>query len=410
VTRGRRPFAAGALLALLLLLLAAAGAFAASKLLYTTVPHGLRLGGLDPGRYFTPAQLRHGESTERFIAITALLAELASLAALAVYALRGERLMSRSAAGRIGTGIMLALLGLAMAGLARLPFDLAQLWWLRSHHIEHPSYLGYILSQWLTLGGGAVFIALAIAIVMGIAGRLRRTWWLAAVPVFAAMSLLAAFVSPYLIPDTHELGNPQLRAATRALAKADGLPANIRVLVQSVHGSTTQPNAESTGIGPTRTIVLWDTLTTGGFTIPEIRAVIAHELGHAKRNHVLKEVGWFALFSFLIAGSVALATRGRGGMREPRAVPVALLVYAVLQLAVLPLHNAVTRRYEREADWIALSTTHDPATQRAMLVRLAVQAQADPDPPAWEYLLFDDHPTIAQRIALANGYAQRQQP
>jgi STE24 endopeptidase len=131
---------------------------------------------------------------------------------------------------------------------------------------------------------------------------------------------------------------------------------------------------------------------------------MAHELGHQKRGHVPKEVGWFALFSLVIAGGVALATRRRGGMFEPRAVPVALLVYVTLQFIATPLHNAITRRYEREADWVALRSARAPATQRAMLIKLATFTQSDPDPPTWEYVLFDDHPTFAQRIALTNAW------
>ena len=52
------------------------------------------------------------------------------------------------------------------------------------------------------------------------------------------------------------------------------------------------------GIGPSRRVVLWDTILDGRFSPGELAVVIAHELGHVARDHVLKSIGWFALFAF----------------------------------------------------------------------------------------------------------------
>ena len=72
---------------------------------------------------------------------------------------------------------------------------------------------------------------------------------------------------------------------------------------------TTAPNAEATGIGSTKRVILWDTLIRKPFTVREIRPVIAHELAHLKRNHVLKGIALFALFAFPLAYAIALVTR-----------------------------------------------------------------------------------------------------
>ena len=58
---------------------------------------------------------------------------------------------------------------------------------------------------------------------MGLAGVLRRWWWVAAAPVFAGLALLFTFVSPYLIPNTSPLRDPQLLADARALERSEGL-------------------------------------------------------------------------------------------------------------------------------------------------------------------------------------------
>jgi len=104
---------------------------------------------------------------------------------------------------------------------------------------------------------------------------------------------------------------------------------------------------------------------------------------------------------------VALLTRSRGGLARPEAVPLALLVFVVLELATLPLWTLVSRREEAEADWSALRATHAPASARSLFQGLATTSLADPDPPTWSYLLYADHPTIVQRIAMTQAWEAR---
>jgi STE24 endopeptidase len=241
-----------------------------------------------------------------------------------------------------------------------------------------------------------------VLVVMALAKPLRRLWWVAAVPVFAALALAQAFVSPYLIPGQHRLHDPRLLAQAERYAARDGL-GRVKVEVQVVHQSLAQPNAEAAGLGPSRRVILWDTLFEPGFTEREREAVIAHELGHLERAHILKLVGWEALFGLPIAALIAFATRRRGGMYNPAAVPIAIFVFVLLQFLALPLTNIVHRRYEAEADWIALQTTHDPAGQTQLMRQLATASLADPAPPSWEYVLLEDHPKFMQRIGMADA-------
>jgi STE24 endopeptidase len=55
-----------------------------------------------------------------------------------------------------------------------------------------------------------------------------------------------------------------------------------------------------------------------------------------------------------------------------------------------------------------LRATHDPGAARALFVRLARTSHADPDPPGWAYLLYADHPTIVQRVAMVEAWQARQ--
>ncbi len=98
--------------------------------------------------------------------------------------------------------------------------------------------------------------------------------------------------------------------------------------------------------------------------------MIAHEYAHQARSHLLKGIAWYALFAFPGAFLIARATRRRGGIREPAAIPLAILVLVVLNLLALPVQNAISRHMEAEADWVALQTTRDPGAMESLFRRL----------------------------------------
>ena len=106
--------------------------------------------------------------------------------------------------------------------------------------------------------------------------------------------------------------------------------------VQSVADLTDAPNAMAVGLGPTRRVIIWDTLLDSRFADDEVRVVLAHELGHHARDHLPKSLAWYALFAFPGAFLIARATRRRGGMARPEAVPLGLFVLVSLSLLALP--------------------------------------------------------------------------
>ncbi|MGI9111806.1 MAG: M48 family metalloprotease [Gaiellaceae bacterium] len=239
---------------------------------------------------------------------------------------------------------------------------------------------------------------------MALAGRFPRRWWIAAAPVFVGLATLFAFVTPYLFPT--EPASAALQADARRFASAQEIEPP-RLSVQDVSDFTDAPNAFAAGFGPTRRVVLWSTLLDGPFSEGEVETVLAHELGHHSGNHILESLAWYALFALPGAWLIALATRSRGGMRQPAAVPVSLLVLTVLQLGSLPLQNAISRHMEEEADWVALETTRDADQARGLFEKFTTLALADPDPPAWSTTLFDGHPSILELIELAEAWRAR---
>jgi len=371
----------------------------------STVPGNLHLPSVHVRSLFTPAELARTARFEGFLRIEFVLSQLALISALVFWAWRGPGYIRESAAGRIGTGMLLGMLGLAVAWISQLPFTVAEVWWERRYGLLRTDYFDAIFGDWWGLGGEFLAISLTLLIVMGLAGWFPRYWWIPAAPVFVAIAALFVFVFPYG-SDTHKLRDPQIAADARRLARAEGL-GKVPVEVEDVSSETSAPNAEAVGLGPSRRVILWDTLLD--FPRDEIRVVLAHEFGHLKRNHLLKALAWYTLFAFPGAYLIAVLTRRRGGMRAPEAVPLSLLVVTVLGLIALPAQSAISRHTEAEADWVALNTTKDPAAAERLFRRFTRVALEQPDPPGWWAFLTASHPTIEDRIRMARAWQQLHQ-
>jgi STE24 endopeptidase len=396
-----RPAAAA--VALVVAALAAVWAVAAWWLWQTSVPDGLRLREVAAADVLPEPALDEARDFERFLRWSYVASAVVLVGAFAVYARYGVRFARESAAGRIGTGMLLGMLGFAVVWLVQVPFGILDLWWQRRHDVSELGYLDWLVLNWFALGGEFLFVCFALLVVMGLAGPLGDWWWIPGAAVFVGLVALFTFVSPYLIPAQTDPPRALVEEADD-LAEEQGLPP-IEVQVQEVD-SWESPNAAATGLGPSRRVILWNTLVNN-FDDDEVRVVLAHELGHHSRDHLAKSIAWYALFAVPGAFLIAWTAKRRGGMREPAAVPLALLVLVVLQLLALPVQNAITRNMEAEADWVALETTEDPKATGRLWRGFAEEARVDPSPPTWSYLLFDTHPSMAKRVAMAEAWRDR---
>jgi STE24 endopeptidase len=375
----------------------------------SAVPDDLHLGPVDVDQVFGARLVDRARSYERFFYVDWLLAQVALLGTLWVYARRGAAFGKESAAGPIGTGMLLGMLGLGIVWLVQLPFSVAAHWWERRHDQSELGYLDWILKDWQLLAAEFLTICIALLVVMGLARRLGERWWLPGAAVFVAIAALFTFGAPYLDFTTDPLKDEALLAAAGQDEAALGI-GHVPIRVEKVSEDTDQANAYAYGIGPSRRVVLWDTILRDPFTLAEQKIVLAHELAHHSQRHLPKGIGWFAVFALPGAWILMRATRRRGGMGAPEAVPLALLVVAVLQLASAPLANHISRRLEAEADWKALEVTDDPAALEGLMRGFSTTSLADPNPPRWAQLMLGTHPSLADRVAMAQAFPERQTP
>lgn len=380
---------------------------AASWLWRTEVPGEVSLPRLDERREFAPAQLRETAEYSRVARRLWLGSALAQLAALAALAWAAPALARRGRGRPFARSLTLLALTLVALWLVRLPLGLAAHWWRRRHDLSRQGYAEWVTAPWLELLASALAAALALALAVAFARRLGERWWLAGGPALAALGTAVVALQPLVLaPRLDPLPNRRLAAEIRALARSVGVD-SVEVEVKDAHTRTRTANAEVAGIGPTRRVVLWDTLLDGRFTRGEIRFVAAHELAHVGRRHLWKGLAWLALLALPCVYVVARATRQRGGIGEPAAVPLAVLAVVALQLGLLPFVNVVSRRYEAEADWVALEATRDPAAARRLMRRFSATSLAEPQPPAWASALRGTHPALLARMAMSDAWVTR---
>jgi STE24 endopeptidase len=263
---------------------------------------------------------------------------------------------------------------------------------------------------------GAVLGALALAAFFTLTRYVPNWWWAWAAAGAAGLVILLSFIFPVLIEPVFNKFTPMddgpLRTSLMELASNDGVPVK-DVLVADASRRTTALNAYVSGIGPTRRIVVFDTLLKEA-PPGEVESVVAHELGHAKDGDVVTftligaaGTALMVIGLYLIGGwSWLLRLAGVETLRSPQAIGLLLAIATVAGLVATPLQSFVSRLIEARADAHALTLTHDPATFEAMQKRLSLVNLADPDPPAWEQDLFGSHPTTVERIAAARAFAR----
>lgn len=255
--------------------------------------------------------------------------------------------------------------------------------------------------------------AIALAAVEALYALLRATalWWLfMAALAFVFAIALTAVLPVWVLPLFHRLtplADDALRARLLALAGRAGVPA-LGVWVADQSRKSRTANAAVIGLGRTRRILLYDTLTTS-FRPEEIEAVLAHELGHHVHGDLRRgllvqgalSVGMFWLADHALRAGVGLWDLA--GPADPAGLAWLTLVMLGLGLVTAPLANGFSRLLERQADDFALALTRDPGGFIGAMERLAVLNLAERRPHRLKELMLYSHPALDRRIARARA-------
>jgi Zn-dependent protease with chaperone function len=380
---------------------------AAWLLTRTTIPDNLNEPHVSAASEFQAPLLHRSARYESVLRWLWVAGTLVTLAALLVFTRLGPRIAAAWQLGRVAKGIMVGTVTTLGTWAVTLPVGAVALWWGRRYDLEKQDYVTWVLAQWPSLVSQVVGLTIALTILLLLAGRFGKRWWLVAAPLFTLLGAVLVLVLPYVESiGTRKPHQTAVNARIRELARDEGV-GSTPIRIETVSDETRSANAYTTGIGPSARVFIWDTFFDGRFTNREIELVAAHEFGHVAHRHIWKGLAWSLLLTLPAFLVVEWATRRRGGLQRPELVPYALLVLALIGLVITPLGNAVSRRYEAEADWSALRATHDAGSAESLFRKFTRYDLVQPNPPLWSYLMLDNHPTVVQRIALARAYRER---
>lgn len=294
--------------------------------------------------------------------------------------------------------------------LAALPLAARAHGLRRDADLSRQAWSGWLTDQAVSFLTLWVFTGIGVLAVLALVRCAPRTWPAWAATAAAALTMLGSFVYPVVVEplsnDFSSMPAGPLRSDILALADAEGVRVD-DVLVADASRRTTTLNAYVSGFGSTRRVVVYDTVLES-LSEPEITMIVAHELGHAKHHDVLLGTTLGAVGAAFGVGLLGLVLRGRLLRRvgapdagDPRVVPLVLALAAVAALVASPVENTLSRAIEARADRASLAATGDLSTFTAMQRQLALRALSDPTPPRISQFWFGSHPTVLQRIGLA---------
>ncbi|MFJ5599513.1 M48 family metallopeptidase [Micromonospora parva] len=303
-----------------------------------------------------------------------------------------------------------------VADLVTLPFAAWRQSVLTRYGLSTNGWSGWAVDLLKSYAVSAVIGAVALFGFYAVIRLAPRWWWAFGAAGAAVLVVLLSFVLPVLVEPVFNRFTPMeqgpLRTELMSMAARDGVPVR-DVLVADASRRTRAVNAYVSGLGPTRRVVVYDTLLREA-TPAEVIAVVAHELGHAKDSDVA--VGTLTGALGAAAAVVALYLLGSWGpllrlagvdsVAQPAAFPLLVALVTVAGLVAAPVQALMSRRVEARADAHALALTNDPESFESMQRRLGSVNLGDPDPPRWEYLYSASHPSTVERMAAARAYAR----
>lgn len=303
--------------------------------------------------------------------------------------------------------IFFALLFFGFFVVLNLPIDL---WfgYVREHEygLSNESLGAFLfdgLKHQVILVVAVTFLAFGL---FGVARRTPHWWWMVGLMTSLALVVSTA-IDPYrsrLYVDQSSLPAGTLRTRLTTMLEREAIPF-ADIFVVHTGAKSVRVQAAFAGTGPTRTILLSDTLLDT-MTEAEVVAAVAHEAGHVSESRwpgrILSPLAVFALMGFLEWLFRRSSQRGWFGITvrgDVRVLPLLVLTFDLATMGVTPISAALSRQRELAADQFALKLTSDPRSLESLLVKLGRINKVDPDPPRWYVLSGVTHPTVVERVA-----------
>ena len=284
--------------------------------------------------------------------------------------------------------------------------------------LSNHSFLGWLGEAGIDVGVDMVITGIAITGLYAVLRRVPQSWWAWGTVAGAAFIMLLIMAGPVFISPLFNTYKPlpegPIRDDILAMARANGIPAE-NVYYFDASKQTKRVSANVSGMFGTTRISLNDNLLNRT-TPAEIRAVMAHEMGHYVLNHGIKHTVAFSLvllggllfikFSWTWAAARFGSRFGVRSISDPAGFPLLAALFSVYIFLATPVHKTIIRTAEIEADLFGLNAAREPDGFAEAIFKLAEYRKLQPG--AMEEVLFFDHPSGYNRIYSAMRWKAEQ--
>ncbi len=289
----------------------------------------------------------------------------------------------------------------------------------QQYRLTEQAFGGWMRDQLVALGVNTVFGAVVLTAIYAAIRRSGARWWVWATGLTYVFLMIFLLIGPVYVEPLFNAYKPLPEGPTReavlSLARANQVPTD-HVEWFDASKQTTRLSANVAGFLGTTRIALNDNLLNKS-SLPEIKAVLGHEMGHFVLNHTVKEPILLCLtvgLAFALLHLCMDRALGRWGGRlklgdraDPAALPLAFALVSVIFFLLTPVQNSIIRSYEAEADAFGLNAAREPHGWAMAALRLSTYRKMEPGPV--EEFVFYDHPSGYHRIHAAMVWLKENQ-
>lgn len=364
---------------------------------------------VEASEYFEPQEIARGRRFARPQLRLRLARQALQLGVLAALTARDRQARRRRGSPGPAGGALEAVQLVALLSGISLPLTVVARRRSRAVGLDTQSWSGWASDLAKANAIGGAMAAAAGAAVTELQRRSPERWWMPAAAGSVALGALFGVLGPVVLDPLFNDFTPLPEGDTRSdvleLARAAGVQVG-EVYVVDASRRTTAANAYVNGLGPSKRVVLFDTLLER-YGRQEVRLVVAHELSHVRHRDVVRGLGLMAL----IAAPAAMATQRvsavlAGGRSRPR-VPALALASSLVSGPVAVMTARLSRAIERRADADSLELAGDPEAFISFERAIVLQNVGDVEPPRWLGVLLASHPPTVERIGAAVAFRER---
>jgi len=311
--------------------------------------------------------------------------------------------------GSILTGLIFAGVLLLASQILSIPFSIYSTFVIEEKYGFNKTtpkiFILDILKSWLLI---AVIGGIVLSVVLWFFEKAGPLAWLYCWFAVTLFQIFLMFIAPVVIMPIFNkfipLEEGELKQAIEDYARSQEFKLK-GIFTMDGSKRSTKTNAFFTGFGRFRRIVLFDTLVEK-HTVKELVSILAHEMGHYKKKHILKSICISILSTGLMFGILSLFLKNRGLFAAFKMQEISIyasllffgFLYSPIQMVLSIFGNMLSRRHEYDADEYAVKTYNASASMIAALKKLSVENLSNLTPHPLKVFLSYSHPPVLERI------------